>query len=171
MDDGSLSGEIRKRRQELGLSLADLARRVGTSAAAISRYEGGWQRFEVETLRKIAVALGCRLNIDLKPVELRRKRVSAGIAAAQLKGLFWDHDLTAGDFKRHPRWITERVLEYGSLEDVRTLVALMGRHVFLKLVAESRLTTGRTERFWRAMLEMEGVECTKRSFQRGAWHS
>jgi transcriptional regulator with XRE-family HTH domain len=171
MDGGSLSGEIRRRRLTLGLSAQELARRAGTSAAAISRYESGWERFEVGTLRKIATALGCRLNIGLEPVIHSRGRVGAAAAAARLKKLFWDHDLIASDFKEFPRWVTERVLEYGSLDDVLTLVALMGRKPFLECVAGSRFASSRAERFWQGMLEMEGVECTKRSFLRGAWIS
>ncbi len=171
MDDGSLSRAIKRRRLELGLSLADLARRAGTSAAAISRYEGGWRRFEVTTLRKMATSLGCRLNIALEPVKVSRPRVSARAVAALLRRLFWDHDLRGGDFRRYPLWITSRVLEYGSMDDVRALEDLFGRRRFLKLVAECRFASPRTGRFWREMLEIEGVKCTRRSFQRGAWPS
>ena len=173
MGQGNISQEIRKRRLELGFSLSELARRAGTSVAAISRYEGGWRRFEIETLRKIAAALGCSLSVDLIPLKAAssRRRVTAAVAAKRLGRFFWDHDLKGGDFRKYPAWIVTRVLEYGSLDDVSTLVALFGKRRFLKLVAESRFTSSRTERFWRDMLEMEGIECTKKSFRREAWIS
>ena len=42
-----ISRQLRARREEIGLSLAQLARRADTSAATLSRYETGWSRFEV----------------------------------------------------------------------------------------------------------------------------
>jgi ribosome-binding protein aMBF1 (putative translation factor) len=46
------------RRAELGMSQAELARRAGTTASAISRMERGQHRTRPETLKKVAEALG-----------------------------------------------------------------------------------------------------------------
>lgn len=46
------------RRAQLGLSQQELARRVGTTASAISRIESGQHRTSIETLRRLAEALG-----------------------------------------------------------------------------------------------------------------
>ena len=43
--------QIRALRKERGWSLAELARRAGTSAPTLHRYESGWERFELATLR------------------------------------------------------------------------------------------------------------------------
>ena len=56
---------IRSLRKARGWSLAELARRAGTSAPSLHRYESGWDRFELATLRKIASALGARLEVRL----------------------------------------------------------------------------------------------------------
>jgi ribosome-binding protein aMBF1 (putative translation factor) len=46
------------RRAQLGLSQQDLAERVGTTASVISRIESGQHRTSIETLRRLAEALG-----------------------------------------------------------------------------------------------------------------
>jgi transcriptional regulator with XRE-family HTH domain len=53
-----LNGEkIRRRRRHLGLSQADLARRVGVDQKTISRYERGEIAPEGENLTSLAAAL------------------------------------------------------------------------------------------------------------------
>lgn len=51
------------RRTILGVSQRELARRVGTSEAAISRLESGRHATNVRTLRRLFEALGCRLVV------------------------------------------------------------------------------------------------------------
>ena len=65
----SISEKLRKRRLECGFSLSELARFADTSPDTLSRYENDWTRFEVSTLRKLDIALGCRLEIDFIPNE------------------------------------------------------------------------------------------------------
>ena len=48
-----------------GLSQQELARRMGTTKAAISRLESGRHRPTVETLRRLAEALGGRLTLTI----------------------------------------------------------------------------------------------------------
>jgi ribosome-binding protein aMBF1 (putative translation factor) len=48
-----------------GLSQEELARRMGTTKAAISRLESGRHRPSVETLRRLAEALGGRLTLTI----------------------------------------------------------------------------------------------------------
>lgn len=166
-----ISSQIRELRIKSGLSLAELARRINSSAATLSRYEKGWDRFELATIRKIADALGCRLDIQLAPTAPRRSSTSGAAANARLKRLFWDHKLANSDIRRHPVWVTERVIEYGSLRDVRTLIDLFGKRAFLRHVASCRFGSAKTASFWNAILNKEGVKCTKRSFPRGASRS
>lgn len=67
----SLLREMLKARKEAGLSQADVAERMGTKAPAITRLESsltnGKHSPSVETLRKYAKAVGCRLEIHLVP--------------------------------------------------------------------------------------------------------
>ena len=69
MPEFSLLREMLKARKEAGLSQADVAERMGTKAPAITRLEAsltnGKHSPSLETLRKYAEAVGCRLEIHL----------------------------------------------------------------------------------------------------------
>jgi ribosome-binding protein aMBF1 (putative translation factor) len=55
-----------RHRAMLGLSQKQLAERVGTSHSAISRIESGRHKTSVETLRRVAKALGLRLVVGFE---------------------------------------------------------------------------------------------------------
>jgi transcriptional regulator with XRE-family HTH domain len=161
----SISEQLKQRRLDCGLSLSELARRADTSPATLSRYENGWTRFETSTLRKLAMALGCELRVDLVPFEARSPgKMTRTEAIKRLQRLFWDSDLNEDELENHPVWVVERMLEYGNLEDTMILQVLMGRHRFLETVSLSRLSP-KTREFWNQMLKKEGMPCTKRSYR------
>ena len=153
---------IGERRKQLGLSLAQVARRADTSPATLSRYENGWTRFEVYTLRKLATALDCELVVRLEPKKRRGTRPQRSDVVEKLQRLFWDQDLTVRHLKENPVWVVERVLEYGNLEDVHHLVGHMGRDAFLRHVSGARFSSDRTRVFWQQILSREGMTCTRR---------
>ena len=168
----TVSAQLRRRRAELGLSLSEVARRAGTSSATLSRYEHGWTRFETYTLRKLAVALGCELRIDFHPKATPDPAsVEPSAAHALLKRLFWDHSLVEEDLETYPVWVVERVLDYGTLDDVRVLRACMGKDAFLHAVVKAHRVSPRTRSFWCHILEMEGMPCTREYFRNTAWNS
>jgi transcriptional regulator with XRE-family HTH domain len=156
-----ISQQLKRHRLSKGLSLAQLAQRADTSTATLSRYENGWQRFELYTLRKLAGALGCRLKVELVPIESAQYCADNRRAFQNLKRLFWDHKLRKKDLEDYPLWVIERVLEYGALSDVIYLVDLMGRKKFLERVTQVRFRSARTENFWLEMLKREGQPCTR----------
>ena len=161
-----LSSELRSRRQALGLSLKQVARRAGTSVPTLSRYETGWARFELKTLRKLATALGCRLRLTLVP-EAETTGEPVSDTSSRIRRLFWDAQLDESDLDCHPRWVTTRVLEFGNLDDVRFLVQRYGTRRFLDLTATARFSSRRPWVFWRSILELEGIPCTN-AFSRPA---
>lgn len=168
----SISEQLKQRRLDLGLSLAEVARRAGTSAATLSRYENGWNRFETYTLRKLALALNCELEIALAPKKsLETLEVTPQDSVDQLARLFWDHPLTVDDLETYPIWIVERVLDFGSLSDIALLRARMGLQAFLKAVASARRLSPRTANFWQNILKMEGIPCTEKYSRNTAWNS
>ena len=63
---GQIAGQVAERRQELGLSQAELARRCGTTQSAIARLERGGRPPRIDTLLGIADALGCDLVVELR---------------------------------------------------------------------------------------------------------
>jgi transcriptional regulator with XRE-family HTH domain len=141
MDQSTISAKIRKRRLETGLSLSQLARRVNTSVATLSRYENGWQRFEIYTLRKIATALGCRLIVDMEPLEDQAAESRERSEFKGLQRLFWDCRLEEKDIEQYPPWVVERVLEFGSLKDVRYIENRLGRRRFLETIERARFSS------------------------------
>ncbi len=60
----SIAEQLAKLRLESGLTQAQLAKKVGTTASAISRYENAeYDRYEMKTIRKIVEACGGELQI------------------------------------------------------------------------------------------------------------
>jgi transcriptional regulator with XRE-family HTH domain len=157
-----ISRQLASRRRRLGLSLSQLARRANTSPASLSRYENGWSRFEISTLRKLATALDCDLMVKLQPRPRWVEQPTAENVVQQIGRLFWDVDLTTSHLDEYPLWVVERVLEYGSLGDVRILAAFLGREKLLDLVSTSRFSSERTRQFWQQMLKREGLSCTRK---------
>lgn len=70
-EEFALLDELLKARRQAGLTQAEVAARMGTKTPAVARLEagGGSQRHSpsVATLRKYALAVGCRLEIRLRP--------------------------------------------------------------------------------------------------------
>jgi transcriptional regulator with XRE-family HTH domain len=56
---------VYKLRTEAGLTQAELARRMGTTQSAIARMEGGGTRPTLETLEKLATAVGAELVVGV----------------------------------------------------------------------------------------------------------
>ena len=62
-----LGEQVRKLREERGLSQQELARLVGTSQPAIARLEAGGVDPRLETLRRLSDTLGADLVLRLQP--------------------------------------------------------------------------------------------------------
>ena len=152
----SVGARIRELRRSRGLTLAALAERVGTSAPTLHRYEGGWDRFELATLRRIAAALDARLEIRIltarhRPGSGARPRRSPRALVRLLLPLFWDKTLRESDLVRHRGWVVARVLTSGGHDQVRAARAWFGDDEFRKAV-ERRGVDPRTRNYWRLIL-------------------
>src|ERR1700730_16671162 len=70
-EEFALLDELLRARQRAGLTQAEVAKRMGTMTPAIARLEGGGgskgHSPSVATLRKYAKAVGCSLEIQLRP--------------------------------------------------------------------------------------------------------
>jgi transcriptional regulator with XRE-family HTH domain len=71
-EEFALFDELLKARQQAGLTQTEVAQRMGSKRATVARLEasGGFQKSSpsLATLQKYAKAVGCRLEIKLKPV-------------------------------------------------------------------------------------------------------
>lgn len=150
----TLGQQIRRLRQERGWALAELARRAGTSAPTLHRYENGWDRFEVDTLRRIAAGLGARLEIRLIPPAPRpgpARRPSRKALVRILAPLFWDRQLRVSDLAGYPGWVLERVLTSGNRAQVQAARAFFGDDA-VRRAAGRRGVDPRTREYWRLIL-------------------
>lgn len=63
-----LNDDIRRRRRKLRLSQIELAKLTGIPQPVLSRYETSARTPSILHLQAIAVALGCELVIELRPI-------------------------------------------------------------------------------------------------------
>src|SRR5262245_63846889 len=62
-----LAERVRRTRERLGMTQAELASRVGSTQPAVARLEAGAVTPSLATLRRVAEALGLELVVDLRP--------------------------------------------------------------------------------------------------------
>ena len=62
-----LAEHVRQARERMGITQAELARRIGSTQPAIARLEAGGSAPSFDTLRCIAAALGLELVVELRP--------------------------------------------------------------------------------------------------------
>jgi len=148
---GPIGAQIRRLRKAKGWTLAELARRAGTSTPSLHRYESGWDRFEVATLRKISAALGARLEIRLVPGRGPAGRPSPDRLVRLLAPLFWDRDLTRSDLEDHPGWVLRRVLMYGNRAQTGMARRFYGDDA-VREAAAHRSVDARTRNYWSLIL-------------------
>jgi len=66
-DRASIGLKIARMRTARGMSQSELAQRVNTTQSVISRFESAdYEHFRVDTLKKLADALGADLTVDLR---------------------------------------------------------------------------------------------------------
>ncbi len=141
-----IGAQIRALRESRNLTLKELAEAVGTSAPAMHRYEGHWEGYTVRTLKRIAAALHADLEVRLRPrsprhpVERSTRRPTTREFLTRLSNLFWDVDLSAEHLSGNIDWILTRVLNEGSLPQVRMALAYFGPGPFTAVLDRRGLT-------------------------------
>jgi ribosome-binding protein aMBF1 (putative translation factor) len=63
----AIADQVSDRRRALGLSQSELAELTGTTQSAIARLESGGRPPRIDTLLRIANALDCELQVELRP--------------------------------------------------------------------------------------------------------
>jgi transcriptional regulator with XRE-family HTH domain len=105
-----LGSIVRQARQAAGVTQRQLARRAGTSQAAISRLEAGQEEASFARFEELMTALGLKAEIVLRPIaehdaEPRRLAEQAGKSAQQRfdEALAWDRFLSRLDRGKRSR--------------------------------------------------------------------
>ncbi|OGL43245.1 MAG: hypothetical protein A2161_09630, partial [Candidatus Schekmanbacteria bacterium RBG_13_48_7] len=151
-----IGAQIRQLRLSKGLSLTELAQRAGTSAPALHRYESGWEKFEIATLKRITSALGARLDIRLVELQVPEKdeTLSDTKLLDLISPLFWDKRITKSDLKNYPLWVVKRVLMYGSWQQVQSIRRHYGDNLLREAIF-SRGLDAKTKNFWKLLMGIE----------------
>ena len=75
-EEFQIASEVIKARTKAKMTQAQLARKIGTKTSAISRLESpGYGKASLTTLKKVANALGCDVQVKFIP----KKRAQAGV--------------------------------------------------------------------------------------------
>jgi transcriptional regulator with XRE-family HTH domain len=69
-----IAAQVAEQRRARDLSQAELASLVGTSQSAIARLESGGRPPRIDTLLRIADALDCELDVELRPRTTPKRR-------------------------------------------------------------------------------------------------
>lgn len=152
-----IGAQIRRLRNSLGLTLAEVAGRAGTSAPSLHRYESGWDRFRLSTLRRIAGSLGADVEVRLVVREPALREpdgpvLPPGTLLRLIRPLFWDTDLEASDLERYPGWVLERVLVFGGRDQVEAVRRFYGDRALVECLDRPGVNR-RTRAYWRLVLE------------------
>lgn len=80
---------------------------------------------------------------------------------------FWDINPAELDVAAHPRYVIERLLEYGDFPELRWLFANFDREKIIETLKRSRRLSRRRAVFWANFFDVprQDVPCLKRSYQ------
>jgi hypothetical protein len=68
---------------------------------------------------------------------------------------FWDCDFSDLSLEKYPKFIIERILDYGTLKDIKWLKERISEAYFRKIATESRRLGKRTLNYWKTMYSNE----------------
>jgi hypothetical protein len=67
------------------------------------------------------------------------------------KKYFWDCDFNKLNLQTYPEFIIERVLFYGTLQDIQWIYKQVNESLFIKTATSSRRLDNRTKNFWKVI--------------------
>ncbi len=80
---------------------------------------------------------------------------------------FWDITPAELDVSQHPRYVIERLLEYGDFPELRWLFGRFTRNEIVKTLQTTRRLSLRSANFWAQILRIpqKQVRCLNKRFQ------
>lgn len=84
-----------------------------------------------------------------------------------LKRYFWDVDFDKLDYNKYPKYVIERILEYGDERSIAWMRHNFSRSNIVDVLTSSRGLTEKSANFWAVVLGVrkEGVKCLNKSFR------
>lgn len=95
MNDYTFGNYICNQRRKRGLSQTELAKLLGVTNKAISKWENGYAKPTTNTLRKLATVFGVDVDVLLqireerKPVDITKIVITGGPCAGKTTGMSW----------------------------------------------------------------------------------
>ena len=77
------------------------------------------------------------------------------------KTIFWDVDLRKLDFRKHKKFIIERILQYGDLEDYHLAIAKFGAKEIKKNLLKSGGLNKKSLFFWNFIYNIKEKQCVR----------
>ena len=80
---------------------------------------------------------------------------------------FWDINPASLDVSKYPRYVIERLLEYGDFPSVRWMERRFSCEEIVEVLKTSRSISRKSANFWLNVLEVSGkeVRCMSKAFQ------
>jgi len=70
----------------------------------------------------------------------------------ELQRYFWDVNFADLTMEKYPRFIAERILNYGDLDGIKWLLSQTDRNFIKTLVENSRNLNAKTKNYWQIVL-------------------
>ncbi len=84
-----------------------------------------------------------------------------------LKQYFWDVDFSKLNYEKRPRYVIERILEFGDENAVNWMMEKFSREQIVATLKKSRQLSRKSANFWAFFLKVdkEQVRCLQKFFQ------
>jgi hypothetical protein len=70
----------------------------------------------------------------------------------EFRKYFWDCEFSDLNFDKYPRFISERLLNYGDINSLKWLLSLTNRKFLKNIVKTSRNLNNKTKNYWELIL-------------------
>ena len=74
----------------------------------------------------------------------------------EFRKYFWDVDYADLSLKKYPKFIAERILNYGDLNAIKWLETVLDREFIRSVVMNSRNLNPKTKNYWKLILGESG---------------
>jgi len=75
---------------------------------------------------------------------------------AEFKRYFWDVAFDDLTIEKYPRFIAERILNYGDMKSIKWLLSWADKEFIRTIITESRNIDAKTKNFWQIILSKSG---------------
>lgn len=82
---------------------------------------------------------------------LRENKNTSGLPA-EFQKYFWDVAFDELTIEKYPRFIAERILNYGDMNGIKWLLSWTDMHFIRKLVKNNRSLNAKTKNYWQIIL-------------------